>query len=36
MTEISEATEADIQLQVLIKYVKFGFPEHKRDVCEEI
>ena len=36
MAEISKATEADIQLQLLIKFVKFGFPEHKRDVCEEI
>ena len=36
MTEIIKATKADIQLQLLIKYVKFGFPEHKRDVCEAI
>ena len=36
MLELRTVTTADVQLQLLIKYIMFGFPEHKKDVCEEV
>lgn len=36
IVELQENTTNDVQLQLLIRYIHYGFPEHRKDICDEV